>query len=42
MFDGAILRQGTPEELANDPIVRKLYLGEKFRLRESDDVERNA
>lgn len=42
MFDGAILRQGTPEELANDEVVRKLYLGEKFRLRENDDVERNA
>ncbi len=42
MFDGTILRQGTPEELANDPIVRKLYLGEKFRLRENDNVERNA
>ncbi len=42
MFDGALLRQGVPEELANDPIVRKLYLGEKFRLRENDDVERNA
>lgn len=42
MFDGALLRQGAPEELANDEVVRKLYLGEKFRLRENDDIERNA
>ncbi len=42
MFDGEILRQGAPEDLANDPVVRKLYLGEKFRLRENDNVERNA
>lgn len=39
MFDGEILRQGAPEDLANDPIARKLYLGERFRLRESDDIE---
>jgi lipopolysaccharide export system ATP-binding protein len=30
--DGAILAKGTPAELAADPLVRKYYLGEKFRL----------
>lgn len=32
MCDGAILKSGTSEELANDPEARKIYLGEKFRL----------
>ncbi len=31
--DGKILREGSPEELANDDEVRKVYLGENFRLR---------
>ena len=30
--NGEILRSGTPEELASDPKVRKIYLGEDFRL----------
>src|SRR3954447_274450 len=30
--DGRILRTGTPEQLANDPEVRRVYLGEKFIL----------
>ncbi len=33
MFEGSILRTGTSEELAKDPIVRKLYLGEQFELK---------
>tara|TARA_Y100000991_G_scaffold72507_1_gene54523 strand:- start:15023 stop:15757 length:735 start_codon:yes stop_codon:yes gene_type:complete len=33
MFEGSILRQGTPNELANDKIVRKVYLGQNFELR---------
>ena len=32
MFEGKILKQGTPAFLANDPEARKLYLGEKFKL----------
>ena len=30
--DGAILAKGTAAELAADPLVRKYYLGDKFRL----------
>jgi lipopolysaccharide export system ATP-binding protein len=29
---GRIFRSGTPEELGNDSEVKKIYLGEKFRL----------
>ncbi len=30
--DGEILREGTPAEIAEDPRVREVYLGEHFRL----------
>ena len=30
--DGQIIREGTPEEIASDPRVREVYLGENFRL----------
>jgi len=30
--EGKIFRSGTPEELAMDPDVRRVYLGEKFRF----------
>ncbi|MDR1022215.1 MAG: LPS export ABC transporter ATP-binding protein [Prevotellaceae bacterium] len=33
LYDGGILMHGTSEELANDPDVRKKYLGEDFELR---------
>jgi len=33
LFEGAILREGSAEELAADEMVRKVYLGEKFELR---------
>lgn len=32
MFEGRILKEGSPEELAQDPDVRKVYLGENFRF----------
>lgn len=32
MFEGKILKEGTPEELADDPVVRQVYLGENFRF----------
>ena len=32
LYEGRILKQGTAEELAADPEVRKRYLGEKFTL----------
>ena len=31
--DGRILREGSPEQLTNDDEVKKVYLGEHFRLR---------
>lgn len=34
MFEGGILKEGTPKELADDPLVRKVYLGESFELKE--------
>jgi lipopolysaccharide export system ATP-binding protein len=32
MFEGNILKEGIPEDLANDPQVRQAYLGENFRF----------
>ena len=32
MADGRVFRAGRPRELTEDPEVRRLYLGEKFRL----------
>ncbi len=34
MFEGGILKSGTPEDLAKDEMVRKVYLGQNFELRE--------
>ncbi len=33
MFEGAILKAGTAEELAEDEMVRKVYLGKHFELK---------
>ena len=33
MFEGRILKDGIPEVLANDDLVRKVYLGQNFELR---------
>ena len=32
-LEGKVFRSGTAEELANDPMVRKVYLGTNFSLR---------
>ena len=36
LFEGKILFQGTPEELAENPVVREKYLGTNFVLRRKD------
>lgn len=36
LFEGKILFQGTPEELADNPVVREKYLGTNFVLRRKD------
>ena len=33
LFEGRILKAGTAEDLANDVMVRKVYLGQDFKLR---------
>jgi lipopolysaccharide export system ATP-binding protein len=33
MVDGKLFKSGTAEDLANDPQVRKVYLGQNFELR---------
>ena len=38
MIEGKIFRQGSSDELANDEKVRKLYLGESFRLDRYNDM----
>jgi len=35
MFEGGILKEGTPQELADDEMVRKVYLGESFELKKN-------
>ncbi|MDO4225218.1 MAG: LPS export ABC transporter ATP-binding protein [Bergeyella zoohelcum] len=37
MFEGRILKEGLPEDLANDPQVREAYLGENFVYQSIDD-----
>lgn len=34
LFDGRVLKSGTAQFLADDPEARKLYLGDKFKLRD--------
>ena len=36
LFEGAVMKYGTSEELANDRQVRKVYLGRNFELRKKD------
>ena len=46
LFEGRILFQGTPEELANNKVVREKYLTESFELRKKNfeqiEAERKA
>jgi lipopolysaccharide export system ATP-binding protein len=37
IFEGRILRHGPSAELVNDPLVRQVYLGEKFRMPELEE-----
>jgi lipopolysaccharide export system ATP-binding protein len=41
MVDGKLFKDGTAEELANDPQVRKVYLGQNFELRRSRVTTQN-
>ena len=40
LYEGSILQQGTPEQLASDDDVRTKYLGQGFVLKRSKSVER--
>ncbi|MBO7541761.1 MAG: LPS export ABC transporter ATP-binding protein [Bacteroidales bacterium] len=33
LFEGSVLKSGTPEQLANDEVAKRLYLGDNFELR---------
>jgi lipopolysaccharide export system ATP-binding protein len=36
LFEGKILKAGTAQELADDPVVRRVYLGQNFELRKKN------
>ena len=38
LYEGKILKTGTAEELAADPMVRKVYLGQHFELKKSHQL----
>ncbi len=40
LYEGKILKAGTAEDLANDEMVRKVYLGSNFELRSSPQMRR--
>ncbi len=42
MVDGKLFKSGTAEELASDPQVRKVYLGQNFELRRSKALTQNT
>lgn len=38
LFEGKLLKHGSAEELANDALVRKVYLGQNFELRRNGNT----
>ena len=36
MVEGKILKEGIPEELARDEMVRKVYLGKNFEFKKKN------
>lgn len=42
LFEGRILKAGTAEDLAEDEVVRKVYLGQNFELRRKDYLKEQA
>ena len=42
MVDGKLFKAGTAEELASDPQVRKVYLGQNFELRRAKVVQQDS
>ncbi|MCO6464616.1 MAG: LPS export ABC transporter ATP-binding protein [Saprospiraceae bacterium] len=38
MFEGSILKAGTAEELAEDEVVRRVYLGRNFELKKKNPI----
>ena len=40
LFEGRILKAGSAEDLANDEMVRKVYLGQHFELRRSPTLDK--
>ena len=42
LFEGSILKSGTAQELADDPEVRRVYLGQNFELRQFNAKSRDA
>ncbi|MBX2968946.1 MAG: LPS export ABC transporter ATP-binding protein [Cyclobacteriaceae bacterium] len=42
MVDGKLFKSGTAEDLASDPQVRKVYLGQNFELRRAKVVTQNT
>jgi lipopolysaccharide export system ATP-binding protein len=41
MVDGKLFKSGTAQELASDPQVRKVYLGQNFELKRSKSAAEN-
>ncbi|NOT75175.1 MAG: LPS export ABC transporter ATP-binding protein [Cyclobacteriaceae bacterium] len=42
MIEGKLFKSGSAEELADDPMVRKLYLGQNFQLKKKKDFTSGA